>query len=150
MDRRGNATVLFAVLISILALAISVIAYARRATAPPIPARAPATLTLSMVVATFSGQGMAAHRWFPTMLVVRKGDVVDLAVGNPDKVSHRLEITGYGLKTKVLTPGSTDDLRFVADRDGVLLYHCILPYDPAKGNCTPDHELMRGYLIVTE
>jgi heme/copper-type cytochrome/quinol oxidase subunit 2 len=151
MDRRGSATVLFAVLISILALAISVIAYARRASAvPPIPPRPTATLKLSMVVATFTGQGMAAHRWFPTMLVVRKGDVVDLAVGNPDKVAHQLEITGYGLKTKLLMPGDTDSLRFAADRDGVFLYRCVLPYDPAKGHCTPDHELMRGYLIVTE
>jgi heme/copper-type cytochrome/quinol oxidase subunit 2 len=114
------------------------------------PARPPATLKLSMVVATFSGQGMAAHRWYPGMLVVRQGDTVELAVGNPDKVSHQFELTGYDLKTKVLTPGSTDSLRFVADRTGVFVYRCILPYDPAAVHCTPDHDVMLGYLIVTE
>lgn len=151
MERRRNWFLMLTILIALVALAISIVAYGRSATrASPIPPRPPATLKLSMVVATFTGQGMAAHRWYPTMLVVRKGDTVDLAVGNPDKVSHQLEITGYDLQTKVLTPGSTDSLRFVADKTGVFAYHCILPYDPAKGHCTPDHELMRGYLIVTE
>lgn len=151
MERRSNGLAYFALLVAIVALIVSGIAYARHATTvSSIPGRPSATLKLSMVVATFSGQGMAAHRWYPTMFVVRKGDLVDLAVANPDKVNHQLEITGYGLKTKVLTPGSSDDLRFVADQTGVFVYRCILPYDPAKFNCTPDHELMRGYLIVTE
>lgn len=151
MERRSNGIVYFALVIAIVALAVSGIAYARRVTTPVTnPAREPATLKLSMVVATFSGQGMTAHRWYPTMLVVRQGDTVDLAVGNPDKVNHRLEITGYNLKTKVLTPGSSDNLHFIADQTGVFAYRCILPYDPTKGNCTPDHEVMRGYLIVTE
>lgn len=151
MERRSNGFLIFTLVVGLIALVVSVIAYGRSATkAAPIPPRPPATLKLSMVVATFTGQGMAAHRWYPTMLVVRKGDTVDLAIGNPDKVNHELEITGYGLKTKILTPGTTDSLRFVAEQTGVFAYRCILPYDPAKGNCTPDHELMRGYLIVTE
>lgn len=103
-----------------------------------------------MVVATFTGPGMVAHRWYPTMLVVRKGDTVDLAVANPDEFNHRLEITGYNLKTKKLTPGSSDRLQFVADQAGVFVFQCMLPHDPAKRNCSPDHERMRGYLIVTE
>lgn len=151
MERRSSGSLVFTLVVGLVALAISIVAYGRSATrAGPIPPRPPATLNLSMVVATFSGQGMAAHRWYPTMLVVRKGDTVDLAVGNPDKFNHQMEITGYDLRTKALTPGSTDSLRFVADRTGVFLYRCLLPYDPAKSNCTPDHELMRGYLIVTE
>lgn len=151
MNRRSNGFLILTVLIGLVALVLSILAYGRSAArTAPIPPRPPATLKLSMVVATFTGQGMAAHRWYPTMLVVRRGDTVDLAVGNPDKVNHQLEITGYNLRTKVLTPGSTDSLRFVADQTGVFLYHCILPYDPEKYNCTPDHELMRGYLIVTE
>lgn len=152
MERRSNWIGYFALAIAVVGLAVSGLAYARQAVTPvpSHPTRPPAKLKLSMVVATFSGQGMAAHRWYPAMLVVRQGDTVDLAVGNPDQVSHQLEITGYNLKTKVLTPGSTDSLRFVADRTGVFAYRCILPYDPTKKHCTPDHAVMLGYLIVTE
>lgn len=151
MERRSDGIVYYALAIAIIALIISVIAYAGRPKAQVhATVRPPATLKLSMVVATFSGQSLAAHRWYPTMFVVRAGDTVDLAVGNPDTVSHRLELTGYNLETNVLTPGSSQMLQFVADRTGVFAYRCVLPYDPAKRHCTPDHELMRGYLIVTE
>lgn len=151
MERQSNGIVYFALVVAIVALIVSVIAYAGRPGPPAtVPAPPPTTLTLSMVVATFTGQGMTAHRWFPTMLIVRKGDTVDLAVANPDRVNHQLEITGYNLRTKKLTPGATDRLRFVANKTGVFAYQCVLPYDPSKGDCTPDHEQMRGYLIVTD
>jgi len=150
MDRRSDGIAYFALIVAVVALIVSVLAYAGRPRPQVSTARPPATLKLSMVVATFTGQGMAAHRWYPTMLVAREGDTIDLAVANPDTVNHQLEITGYNLRTKILTPGSSEDLRFVADQTGVFAYRCILPYDPAKHNCTPDHELMRGYLIVTE
>jgi heme/copper-type cytochrome/quinol oxidase subunit 2 len=151
MERRSNGTVYFALVIAVIALITSALAYAGRPRPQvSVPGRPPATLKLSMVVATFTGQGMAAHRWYPTMLVAREGDTIDLAVANPDTVNHQLELAGYNLRTKILTPGSTDSLRFVADHTGVFAFQCVLPYDPAKHNCTPDHELMRGYLIVTE
>lgn len=151
MDQRSNGIVYYTLLFAIVALIISVIAYVGQGK-PQVATtvRSPATMKLSMVVATFTGQGMAAHRWYPTMLVVREGDTVDLAVANPDRFNHQLELTGYNLRTKKLTPDSSDRLHFVADQTGVFAYMCVLPHDPAKGNCTPDHELMRGYLIVTE
>ncbi|HXF82504.1 MAG TPA: hypothetical protein VNN19_07115 [bacterium] len=141
-----------ALALSIVALGVSVAAVAGRGGAPPeaVPPRPAATLTLSMVVATFSGQGVAAHRWYPTMLVVRRGDTVDLAVGNPDRYAHALELTGYNLRTGRLPPGASRSLRFVADQPGVFLFRCALPHNPATGDCTPDHDLMRGYLLVTE
>lgn len=151
MERRSDGIVYYALVIAIIALVISVLAYAGRPKAQvQATVRPPATLKLSMVVATFTGPGMVAHRWYPTMLVAREGDTIDLAAGNPDTFKHQLQITGYALTTRVLTPGSSDDLRFVADQTGVFAYRCVLPYDPAKRNCTPDHESMRGYLIVTE
>lgn len=140
-----------ALILSILALVISLVAFAgRKAGPPPAAPRTPATLQLSMVVATFTGQGVAAHRWYPTMFVARVGDTVDLAIGNPDRFNHRFELTGYNLTTKKLTPGASASIRFTADRSGVFAYRCILPHNPATGDCTPDHDLMRGYLIVTE
>jgi len=151
MERRSDGIVYYALMIALVALVISVFAYVSRGrtqiTAAP---RLPATMKLSMVVATFSGQGVAAHRWYPTMLVVRQGDTVDLAVANPDRVNHEFAIPDLGLRTRKLTSGATDRLNFVADRAGVYGFMCVLPHDPAKGDCTPDHELMRGYLIVTE
>ncbi len=150
MERRNNGVVYFALVIAVIALLLSVLGYARRPTPQAQPGRPPATLKLSMVVATFTGQGMAAHRWYPTMLVARQGDTIDLAIANPDTVNHEFGLTGYNLRTKILAPGSTDNLQFVADHTGVFAFQCLLPYDPAKFNCTPDHELMRGYLIVTE
>lgn len=151
MERSRGFLAYAALILSIAALAVSVLAFAGRSQPPAASTpRAPATLKLSMVVATFSGQGVAAHRWYPTMLVVRKGDTVDLAIGNPDEFNHQFELTGYDLKTKKLTPGSSDSIRFVADRTGVFAYRCVLPHNPATGDCTPDHDLMRGYLIVTD
>jgi heme/copper-type cytochrome/quinol oxidase subunit 2 len=151
MERRSNGIVYFALVIAVISLVVSVLVYAGRSKPQvSVTSRPPATLKLSMVVATFTGQGMAAHRWYPTMLAVRQGDTVDLAVANPDTVNHQLEVTGYNLKSKVLTPSSSDSLRFVADQTGVFAFRCALPYDPTKHNCTPDHEQMLGYLIVTE
>jgi len=53
-------------------------------------------------------------------------------------------------RSATLTSGSTDSLRFIADRAGVFTYRCVLPYDQAKGQCTADHDVMFGHLIVTE
>ena len=150
MADRADRVAYIALAGAILALAISITAYAARRASQPQPARSPATMALSMVVATFTGQGMTAHRWFPTMLMVRQGDTVELAVANPDQFAHQLEITGYDLRTRRLTPGSSEQLQFTADHPGVFAYRCVLAHDPAKGDCTPDHTQMIGYMIVTE
>ena len=151
MEQRSDRVVYYALAVAVIALIISMTAYAARGKAQSAPTlRSPTMMTLSMVVATFTGQGMAAHRWYPTMLVLREGDTVDLAVANPDRYAHRLEIAGYNLRTGRLAPGSSERVRFIADRSGVFAYQCVLPHDPAKGDCTPDHQEMLGYLIVTE
>ncbi|MDR7480902.1 MAG: cupredoxin domain-containing protein [Armatimonadota bacterium] len=148
---RGNGLASVALILSVLALLVAGWGYLSRPRAAPTAA-APARVALSMIVATFSGQGVFAHRWYPTMMVVREGDTVDLAVANPDQVTHQLEIVtpnGTAIRSKALAPGASDRLTLVADQVGVYEYHCALPYDPARGQCTPDHEQMRGYLIVT-
>ena len=150
INRAGSGLAYFALILSGLALIVSLAIYSSRprgkAEPPPPP---PTKVSLSMVVATFSGQGVFAHRWYPTMMVVREDDTVDLAVANPDQFSHQFELTGYNQRTKVLGPGESDRVTFVADQPGVFEYHCMLPHDPAKKQCTPDHPEMRGYLIVT-
>ena len=150
MNARGEIVTYVALVAAIVALILGVTAYVTRSGPQAAPPRTPATIKLSMVVATFTGQGMTAHRWYPTILVARQGDTVDLAVANPDQFSHRLEIPALGVRTKLLTPGGSDRIRFVTNEDGAFVFQCVLPHDPAKGYCTPDHEQMRGYLIVTE
>lgn len=151
MERGTPVLAYVALILAIGALGVGVAAVGRQAPAPAAaPARAPATLKLPMVVATFSGQGVAAHRWYPTMLVVRRGDAVELDIGNPDSFNHQFELTGYNLSTPKLKPGESAALRFVADRTGVFQYRCSLPHNPSTGDCTPDHDLMLGYLIVTD
>lgn len=153
MTPRGSGLPYVALALSALAFVVSVVVYgSRRSAGEPGPATsraAPTRVALSMVVATFSGQGVFAHRWYPTMMVVREGDTVDLVIANPDEFSHQFELTGFDMKTKVLNPGESDRLALTADRVGVFEYHCALPYDPVKKHCTPDHPEMRGYLIVT-
>ncbi len=152
MNSPGKGLSYVALALSIVALVVSLVVYSARSSRGPGGAAqrvAPTKVSLSMVVATFSGQGVFAHRWYPTMLVVREGDTVDLAVANPDEFAHQFELTGYNQKTKILNPGEEDRLTFVADKVGVFEYHCSLPYDPVHKHCTPDHDQMRGYLIVT-
>lgn len=152
MTRVGTGLTHAALALAGLALVFSLIVYSSRPRGRPSASAVswtPATVSLSMVVATFSGQGVFAHRWYPTMTVVREGDAVDLAVANPDQFSHQLEFPTLTQKTAILKPGESARLTFVADDVGVFEYRCALPHDPAKGHCTPDHEQMRGYLIVT-
>lgn len=152
MTRRGSALSYVALVLSLIALVVSIGIYtSRRQEGRSSGARAaPTRVSLSMVVATFSGQGVFAHRWYPTMVVVREGDTVDLAIANPDDFAHQFELPAFNIKTKILNPGESDRVTFVADRVGVFEYRCSLPYNPALKHCTPDHEEMRGYLIVTK
>ena len=150
MNRPGTGLAYVGLTLSILALLSSLAIYSTRSRASGVTGqRAPATISLAMVVATFAGEGVFAHRWYPTMMVVREGDTVDLAVANPDRFSHQFEMVAYQRATDILKPGASARLTFTADQVGVFEYRCILPHDPAKGHCTPDHDEMRGYLIVT-
>jgi heme/copper-type cytochrome/quinol oxidase subunit 2 len=148
---RGNVLSYVALALSVVALAVSIVIFAgrRQGGMDAADRPAPTTVSLSMVVATFQGQGVFAHRWYPTMMVVREGDTVDLAIANPDEFAHQFELPAFNIKTKILNAGESERVRFVADKVGVFEYRCALPYDAAQRHCTPDHDQMRGYLIVT-
>jgi heme/copper-type cytochrome/quinol oxidase subunit 2 len=151
MDRRGSALNYVALVLSVIALATSIVIYSSRRSAGTGPGArpTPATVSLSMVVATFQGQGVFAHRWYPTMMVVREGDTVDLAIANPDEFAHQFELPAFNIKTRILKQGESDRVTFLADKVGVFEYRCALPYNAERKECTPDHDQMRGYLIVT-
>lgn len=123
---------------------------------PPIrsqtPASPPVKIDLSMLI---TGRGAIggpslSHLFDPQMLVVRAGDEVTLRVLNQSNFRHGFEIVGYDVRTKELNGGQTDTITFIADKPGIYVYRCNIPYDPATGSCSPDHEKMIGHLVVIE
>lgn len=102
--------------------------------------------------------GPEMHRWEPPVIIVKKGDTVELTVQNPRRHAHSLVIEGYNIDTGRI-PGRdeapdpaarTRTVTFVADKAGVFKFECGTPHDHEKGDCDPDHEYMVGYLIVIE
>ncbi|MDQ7842273.1 MAG: cupredoxin domain-containing protein [Armatimonadota bacterium] len=115
------------------------------------PSGAP-TIDLAMLITGQGGIGGPAtsHLYDPQMLVVRRGDTVRLRVMNQSLFSHAIEFRGLNVRTKVLAGGDVDEVTFRADRAGIFEYRCYLPYDPAAGSCSPDHERMIGHLVVLD
>lgn len=113
---------------------------------------APAHIDLSMLI---TGRGpiggpSQSHLFDPQMLVARRGDEVTLRVQNQSNFRHGFEIVGYGVHAAEMNGGQSDTITFTADRPGIFVYRCNVPYDPATGSCSPDHETMLGHLVVIE
>jgi len=98
------------------------------------------------------------HRWEPSVLVVKKGDTLNLTVVNPRKRAHSFVLQAFNVDTGRI-PGRLEQpdlakrtitVTFVADRPGVFKFECGIPLDPSKGDCDPDHARMVGYLVVLD
>ncbi|MEM4310868.1 MAG: cupredoxin domain-containing protein [Nitrososphaerales archaeon] len=98
------------------------------------------------------------HRWEPNVLVVKKGDKVELTVKNPRKHAHSFVLPAFGVDTGRI-PGKAEQpdegkrtvtVTFTADKAGVFPFICGIPFDHKAGNCDPDHARITGYLIVLE
>jgi heme/copper-type cytochrome/quinol oxidase subunit 2 len=98
------------------------------------------------------------HRWEPPVIVVKKGDTVELTIVNPRKHAHSFVLPAFNIDTGRI-PGKLEQpdeakrtvtVRFVADKAGIFPFFCGIPFDPAKGDCDPDHKYIVGYLIVLE
>jgi plastocyanin len=91
------------------------------------------------------------HRWEPGVIVVNKGDTVDLTVTNPRGNAHTLILPEFGVTTPRLDArGGSAEVSFIADKAGVFQYACGLPHNHETGDCDADHKRMVGYLIVLE
>jgi plastocyanin len=122
-------------------------------TPPAPPAPAAATVDISLIITGVGAVGAAEHHFFnPSMITVRRGDTVRLRVMNLTFSTHGVEIEGYGVRTGPLPggPKGQETITFVADRAGVFRYRCNVPYNPATGDCSPDHETQVGYLVVLD
>ncbi len=95
------------------------------------------------------------HRWEPAVLVVNKGDTVNLNVTNLRRHPHSFLMTeGYALNSGPLIKNQSWTTTFVADKAGVFQFICGVSYDPGDPNdpnddkCDPDHGTIVGYLVV--
>lgn len=118
------------------------------------PAPAVATVDLSLLITTQGpiGGPSVHHLFDPQLLVVRRGDTVRLRAINQSFFRHSIVIPDFRADTGSLEGGehASGVLTFVADKPGIFVYRCGLPYDPATATCSPDHDTMIGHLVVID
>jgi plastocyanin len=150
MNGRGRGILWAAIIVSVMALAVSARTLTAPGRTPPSATRAP--LDIWMIITGRGGIGgpSSSHLFDPQMMVVRRGDTVRMRVMNQSLWSHGIEIVGLGVRTKPLAGGEADELTFTADRSGIFEYRCYIPYDPKTGACSPDHDKMIGHIVVLD
>jgi heme/copper-type cytochrome/quinol oxidase subunit 2 len=98
------------------------------------------------------------HRWEPPVIVVKKGDTVELTVVNDNSHAHSFVLPDFNVNTGRI-PGKLEQpdeakrtvtVRFVADKAGIFIFFCGIPFNPAKNDCAPDHSYIVGYPVVLE
>ncbi len=84
---------------------------------------------------------ITASQWAfsPNTITVKQGDTVRLRVNSID-VAHGFLIQGYNIN-KVINPGETIQVEFVADKKGTFTFLCSV-------QCGAGHPDMRGKLVV--
>ena len=96
------------------------------------------------------------HHWDPAVIMVKKGDTVELTVYNPRRNAHSFNLACYNVDTGRI-PGRDEQpdvarrtvtTTFVADKEGVCKFQCNTSPDEAKKDCDIDHGMQVGYLIV--
>lgn len=75
----------------------------------------------------------------PSTITVNQGDTIILNITSTD-VAHGFAISGYSINVRV-EPGTTETVRFVADKKGSFTFRCSVI-------CGSGHGGMRGTLIV--
>lgn len=151
MDGSRSIIAGIALTVSLAAIALGVLVMLAPAASAPLPA---ATIDLSLLITSEGSIGGRAlnHLYDPQLLVARRHDTVRLRVMNQSFYRHGIEIVGYNVRTGPLTGGaqSSEVLTFVANKPGIFVYRCYLPYDPAAATCAPDHDGMIGHLVVLD
>jgi len=93
------------------------------------------------------------HTWNPNVIVVFKGDTVQLNITNPRSGNHSLVIPDFNVDSGLIAAkGGTATVEFVAAKAGTFTFKCNIPWDPTEDprDCDPDHEFMTGTLIVLD
>jgi heme/copper-type cytochrome/quinol oxidase subunit 2 len=150
MDGRSRIILWTAVIVALVALAVSGRTLVSPGRTPPPAAKAPIDLWMLITGRGGIGGETSSHLFDPQMMLVRRGDTVRLRVMNQSLSSHGIEIVGLGVRTKPLAGGDADEVTFTPDRAGIFEYRCYIPYDPKTGSCSPDHDKMIGHLVVLD
>ena len=93
------------------------------------------------------------HTWNPNVIVVSKGDTVQLNITNPRSGNHSLVIPDLNIDSGLIAAkGGTATVEFIAAETGTFTFKCGVPWDPSEDprDCDPDHEFMTGTIIVLE
>lgn len=93
------------------------------------------------------------HTWNPNIIVVFKGDTVQLNITNPRSGAHSFAIPDLNVDSGYIAPkGGTATVEFVAAEAGTFPFKCNTSWDPNKDprDCDPDHEFMTGTLIILD
>ncbi len=151
----SGSSAIAAALIAGAALLLSVLSLPSVGRAPaPSAGAEPATITLDLLITGLGAAGGPAthHYYHPSMIVARRGDRLRIRFMNMTFASHGIEFEGYNVRTGVLPggPRGQEVVEFVADRPGVFRFKCYVPYEPAAGMCSPDHDTQIGYLVVLD
>lgn len=99
--------------------------------------------TDAMMVETYSvDRTMSAvdFEFSETEIIAQTGDKVRIALTNNGKMPHDIRIDEFGVGTKILQPGESEVIEFVADKPGTYEYYCSVGNHRAQG--------MVGKLIV--
>ncbi len=126
------------------------------------PARpAPVTREIRLIISSVEPHNTSMvmmeemHVYFPSVLVVNRGDTIVLTVVNMDEHRHGFKIPDLGIASDNAVDIASGDKwtkTFTVDRSGVFIWECNVPYVPASGmmeqDCGEDHAEMTGYLIV--
>jgi plastocyanin len=144
-----------AIVLGLAALLLSVLSLPSTGRAPaPAAGTAPATLDIDLVITGLGAAGEPGqhHYYNPSMIVARKGDTLRIRFSNLTFNTHGIEFEGYGARTRPLPggPKGQETITFVADKPGVFQFKCYVPFNPAAGECSPDHATQIGYLVVLD
>jgi FtsP/CotA-like multicopper oxidase with cupredoxin domain len=142
-----------AIVLAVAALLLTALSLPSGGRTPPPPS-GPAILDIDLIITGLGAAGEAAthHYYNPSMIVARRGDTLRVRFSNLTFATHGIEFEGYGVRTQALPggPRGQETVTFVADKPGIFRFKCYIPYDPASGLCSPDHDTQIGYLVVLD
>ncbi len=79
-------------------------------------------------------------RFNPSTIRVTKGERVRVVFRNVGTLPHDFVIEGTNIRTRIISPGETDAVEFIADRTGELTFYCSVGNHRANG--------MEGDLVI--
>lgn len=80
--------------------------------------------------------------WNPSVIKVKKGELVKIRVNNTTAVSHGFAIPGLGVEAKPIYPGHYELFEFTPTKTGEFAFNCAVVCDRNK------HLGMTGKIIV--